>query len=179
MEVLHQRDNEKFTVDRTVNYKYLSPIGDFVQWKLENEHWDDYNELYHVTRLIEDIKKEQGIWIEIHSIIRNEDVMGVLLILGGEIKAFESKYEIEKENLSLLLKYFHVVDKGKGFGSYWLKSVVFPHYRERGYQQIYVNSSHQDSFPFYERLGSLITAYQQISDNRLYLREGNCFLIRL
>jgi hypothetical protein len=179
MKILYESSNEKFAVDKDFDFAYLSPIGIFVQSKLINKYWDDYNELYHATRLVEGIQKDSSIWMETHSIIKNDDIVGVLLIVGGEIKRLEKKYEIENENHSLLLKYFHIIDKGKGYGSFWLKSVIFPHYKERGYERIYVNSSHKNSFPFYERLGSHISNYEQLSDNSLYQRKGSCFLIKL
>jgi hypothetical protein len=179
MEILHESSNEKFVLDKAFDFAYLSPIGSFVQSKLINKQWDDYNELYHATRLVEGLKKYTKVWVETHSIIRNDDVVGVLLMVGGEIKRLEKKYDIENESQSLLLKYFHIIDKGKGYGSFWLRSVIFPHYRKRGYKRVYVNSSHKDSFPFYERLGSHIANYEQLSDNRLYQRKGSCFLIKL
>jgi hypothetical protein len=101
--------------------------------------------------------------------------IGVLIIVGGDLKKLETKYDIKDD--SLLLKYFHITEKGNGYGSFWLRSVVIPHYRERGFKHIYVNSSHKDSFPFYKRLGSLIATYEQMSDNNLHCREGSCFLI--
>jgi hypothetical protein len=177
MEVLLERENEKFVFDTAFDIKYLSPVGHYVQWKLENNHWDDYNELFHVAKLVEDLKKHADVWFDTHCLFRNNRIIGVLLIVDGDLKKLETKYEIKDK--SLLLKYFHIVDKGNGYGSFWLKSVIIPHYKQKGYQQIYVNSSHPDSFPFYNRLGSLIANYEQMSDNHLYRRKGRCFLINL
>src|SRR5665647_3323361 len=147
MEVLLERENEKFVFDTAFDIKYLSSVGHYVQWKLENNHWDDYNELFHVAKLVEDLKKHADVWFDTHCLFRDNRIIGVLLIVDGDLKKLETKYEIKDK--SLLLKYFHIVDKGNGYGSFWLKSVIIPHYKQKGYQQIYVNSSHPDSFPFY------------------------------
>lgn len=179
MEVLLERGHERFVLDKKFDFKYLSPIGYYVQWKLESNNWDDYNELYHATKLIEHLKKDANLWFDTHALIRNDSILGVLLIVGGKIKSLENKYPIEKEDQSLLLKYFHIIEKGKGHGSFWINDVVIPYYREKGYKHIYVNSSHQASFPFYKRLGSFITSYVQMSDHYLHEREGNCFSISL
>jgi len=174
-EVILERNNEKFVVYKTFYIKYMSPINRYVQWKLETNHWDDYNELFHATKLAEDLKKYPDVWFDTHCLLRDDQIFGVLLIVGGHLKKLEAKYVIEEK--SLLLKYFHIADKGRGYGSYWLKSVILPHYKQKGYQHIYVNSSHKDSFPFYMRLGSMIATYEQMSDNNLYFRAGCCFLI--
>ena len=177
MEVLFERKNEKFAIARSFDIKYLAPIGRYVQWKLENNHWDDYNELYHATRLTQDLKTYSDIWFDTHYLYRDDLIIGVLLIVGGNVGKLETKYDIEEE--SLLLKYFHIADKGLGYGSFWIKSVIIPYYKQKGFKQIYVNSSHKDSFPFYKRLGSLIANYERMSDNNLYPREGCSFLINM
>lgn len=177
MEVLLERNSEKFVLQKKFDITYLSPVGHYVQWKLENNLWDDYNELYHATKLTEDLKKQPNVWFDTHCLYRDDLITGVLLIVGGDVKKLETKYGIKDK--SLLLKYFHIIDKGNGYGSFWLKSVILPYYKLKGYQHIYVNSSHPDSFPFYKRLGSSIANYEQMSDNRLYRREGSCFLLNL
>lgn len=85
-----------------------------------------------------------------------------MLIVGGNIAHLEAKYSIENEEKALLLKYFHIVEKGKGCGSFWLNSVILPYYKSKGYLNLYVNSSHPDSFPFYFRLGTKIVDYTKV-----------------
>jgi hypothetical protein len=177
MDVLFDRNREKFVLNTAFDIKYLSPVGHYVQWKLENNQWDDYNELYHATCLCEKLKKQPHVWFDTHCILRDDLIIGVLLIVGGNLRELETKYHIEDK--SLLLKYFHITDKGNGYGSFWLNSVIIPHYRQKGYQHIYVNSSHNDSFPFYKRLGSLISNYETMSDNNLFCRQGQSFLINI
>ncbi|MBC6611552.1 hypothetical protein H8B15_11490 [Hymenobacter sp. BT507] len=179
MQVLSHRNTEEFVVYKEFNYTYLTPINKYVQGKLEENRWDDYNELYHAIKLVETVQRAPDLWMETHCLIRQETILGVLLILGGEIDKIETKYPIPNKNNSLLLKYFHIIEKGKGYGSHWLNSVVLPYYKERNYKQIYINSSHVNSFPFYQRLGSQIIDYQQSSDNGLYQRQGKSFLITL
>ncbi|HEY3389520.1 MAG TPA: hypothetical protein VGK38_08125 [Prolixibacteraceae bacterium] len=177
MEVLFERGDATFVFDKEFDIKYLSPVARYVQWKLENHRWDDYNEFFHAVRLIEDLKLDRDVWFDTHCLLRDNLVTGVLLIVGGDLKKLETKYEIKDK--SLLLKYFHIVDKGNGNGSFWLKSVIIPHYKQRGYKHIYINSSHPDSFPFYKRFGSSVATYEQASDNNRYRRQGRCFLINI
>ncbi len=179
MLLLAEKEDLRFLVDTNFDIKYLSPVQKYVQWKLENNKWDDYNELYQASKMIERLKTQENIWMETHLLLKNEAITGVLLIVGGEIKKLENKYSVEDQEHSLLLKYFHIVDKGKGLGSYWLKSVILPYYEGKGFRQIYLNSTHPDSFPFYKRLGSVISQYEQPSDNNLFKRLGNSFLINI
>lgn len=179
MQVLHQRANEEFIVDQNFHYEYFAPIGSFVQWKVATQQWDDYNELYHATRVVEALKREPGVWMETHLLRRDQQLIGVLFILGGELTRVEQKYPIANEPQAVLLKYFHIIDKGKGYGHYWLTAVLFPYYKARGYSTLYASSSHAPSFPFYQRLGAEIARYQQPSDNECYTRQGRCFAMAL
>ena len=104
MELLLERDTIRFYIDRTLDIKYLSPIQSYVQWKLERNNWDDYNELYHASRLIERLKTHPDIWFDTHVLLKDNSIIGVLLIVGGKIRKLEKKYEIENEDHSLLLK---------------------------------------------------------------------------
>jgi hypothetical protein len=177
--VLQQQANKEFIVDTNFQVSYLAPIGRFVQWKLESDQWDDYNELYHASHFLASIKREPRVWLETHLIRRDNAVLGVLFIMGGELQKVETKYQIDNEQQAIILKYFHIIEKGKGYGNQWLKAVIFPHYKARGYRKLYTSSSHESSFPFYARLGSEIAHYQQISDNKYYERQGRCFVVTL
>lgn len=178
MSVLYKEGNLKYEVVSHFEHRFLDPVQQYVSWKLNNE-WDDYNEFYHATQLMENLKKTKNVWFDSHTLTKEGKLKGFLLIVGGKITSLEDKYTIQKEEESVLLKYFHIVEKGKGYGSFWLKSVILPHYSSRGFKNLYVNSSHPDSFPFYSRLGSKIADYTKASDNGLYQRSGNSFLINL
>jgi len=179
MDILREEKSAQYCCSKNFSYEYFTPISRFVHLKIEQNIWDDYNELYHAVNLVEKLKMEPGIWFDTHWIVQDENITGVMVIVGGNIKTLEKKYVIENENDSLLLKYFHIVDKGKGYGSFWLGSVIIPYYKSKGYRNIYVNSSHEKSFPFYKRFGSVIATYERMSDNGLFKREGNSFLIRI
>ncbi len=178
MDLLYTAQNLKFYLDKTFSIKHLIPIQRYVQWKLENDKWDDYNEFYHATNFMEIIKSCNEIWLDSHLLSRNDKITGVLFIIGGEISKLEKINSCKEEMGSLLLKYFHIEEKGHGYGSLWLKSVIIPYYKEKGYNQIYVGSSHVESFPFYSRLGTKISEYEKLSDNNLNKRIGNRFLIK-
>lgn len=179
MKLLYNEKEINFYLDKKFNIKYLLPIHRYVQWKIENDKWDDYNELYHASKFIENINNFSNVWIDSHLFFKNDIIIGVLFIVGGNIKRIENKISFEDEAQSLLLKYFHIIEKGNGYGSLWLNSIVFPYYKKLGYDKIYVNSSHIDSFPFYNRLGEKIFDYEQKSDNEINIRKGNQFLIKL
>ncbi|MDR7131634.1 hypothetical protein J2X69_003998 [Algoriphagus sp. 4150] len=179
MVVLKKTDKLTFSFSKSFDIKFLAPISSYVDWKLSNGYWDDYNELFHVAKLVDSLLNNPELWFDTHTIIKNNIVVGVLLIVGGKISKMENKYEIIDEKHSLLLKYFHVVEKGKGIGSHWIKNVIIPYYKNQGYNQIYVNSSHPKSFSFYRNFGKLIATYEQNSDNKLFKRTGECFKIEL
>ncbi|GAA5024848.1 hypothetical protein GCM10011506_08740 [Marivirga lumbricoides] len=173
------------TKENKVNFKLYSnfenrlflPIGKYVNWKLVN-NWDDYNELYHAIKYIESLNKIDEVWYEIHTIEEKEEIKGVVTIVGGNLNKLGIKSFINEED-TLLLKYFHIVEKGKGYGSYWLKSIIIPYYSERGYNKIQVSSSHPKSFDFYRKIGTEIENYTKKSDNKLYERKCKSFLISI
>ena len=177
MRIIGRKDELNFVLYNSFESRLFSPIGKYVSWKLENM-WDDYNELYHAVRYIEDLKSRNGIWYEIHTLERNKEIKGVLTIVGGDIPAIESEKRLDLEN-TLLLKYFHILEKGKGHGSYWLNSIVLPHYSEKGFSNIHVSSSHPKSFDFYKKIGAELNSYTKMSDNGLYERKCKSFLINI
>ena len=65
--------------------------------------------------MIEDLKKDPEVWVDTHTLLRNNAVLGVLLIVVYKITRWEHKYEIVKEESTLLLKYLHIMYKGKGY----------------------------------------------------------------
>lgn len=177
MKTIGTREDIQFVLHHKFDPKLYLPIGAYVNWKLENE-WDDYNELFHALKYIESLKELAGVWYEIHTLEKEQEVRGVLTIVGGELEQLGMEQELDTST-TLLLKYFHLIDKGKGYGSYWLTSVIIPHYAARGFQSISINSSHPKSFPFYEKVGSEINSFTRKSDNQLYERRCKTFLISL
>ncbi|MEM8901488.1 MAG: hypothetical protein AAGC85_25485 [Bacteroidota bacterium] len=177
MKIIGTREDIQFVLHNTFDPKLYLPISAYVNWKLENE-WDDYNELFHAIKYIQDLRNLEGIWYEIHTLEKDHEVRGVLTMVGGVLEKLGMEQGLDTST-TLLLKYFHLIDKGKGYGSYWLTSVIIPHYTARGFQSILVSSSHPKSFPFYEKLGTETNSFTKTSDNQLYERRCKTFLISL
>ena len=93
MHLLAAKEDIRFLVDTNFDIKYLSPVQKYVQWKLENNKWDDYNELYHASKMIELLKTHENIWLETHLLLKNKVITGVLMIVGGEIKKTEKQIQ--------------------------------------------------------------------------------------
>lgn len=179
MTILNTNNNIDYIYQKDFNIQFLIPVASYVQWKLENEGWDDYNEFFHASRIIYQYIHAENVSLDSHIAQSNGEIIGCLFIVKGKINQWEDKYKIENEKKSLLLKYFHIADKGKGIGSYWLNHVILPYYKDQGFLNVYVNSSHPFSFPFYTRIGSKLTEYQTDSDNQLFQRKGKCFSIKI
>ncbi|MBL3656353.1 hypothetical protein [Fulvivirga sediminis] len=169
-------EGENFVIYKAFDSRLFSPIGKYVNWKLENS-WDDYNELYHAINYIESLKNLEGIWYEIHTIEKDGDIKGVVTIVGGDL----NKLRVDKADAknTILLKYFHIIEKGKGYGSYWLKSVIMPYYYDQGFREILISSSHPKSFNFYNKIGEEVDTYYKTSDNGLYERISKTFVVRM
>ncbi len=174
MELISTNGGVNFVLYKTFNSSLFLPIANYVNWKLQHD-WDDYNELYHAIQYIEKIKRIDDVWFEVHTLEKKGEIRGVLTIVGGAIAQLEGgAFDPEK---TVLLKYFHIVEKGKGYGSHWLNKVVMPYYSERGILDIIVTSSHPKSFNFYGKIGVEIRKYSKKSDNELYDRLGKAFLV--
>ncbi|UII21355.1 hypothetical protein [Fulvivirga ligni] len=177
MNIIHQNGTETYALHEEFQASLFQPIAKYVEWKLKND-WDDYNELYHAIRFIESIKEKLGIWFHIHTIKREGEIIGVLSVVGGKIKEIE-KHLPQEEQKTVLLKYFHIADKGKGYGGYWLNHVLIPYYADLGFEYIQLGSSHPKSFSFYGKLGSEISSSEKESDNHLFKRQVKAFLISI
>lgn len=175
MTLLGTKEDAHFMLHTDFNSEFLLPIGQYVNWKLLN-NWDDYNELYHAVQFIVTIKDVDGVWFETHTIEKDEAITGVIIMVGGNVNQVEPNGDLE-EKQTLLLKYFHIVDKGKGLGTYWLNSVIKPHYADRGFRHILVSSSHPQSFNLYGKIGKEVRTFTKQSDNGLFTRLCKSFLI--
>lgn len=179
MEILLQDNELVYCMTSDFKEKYLLPVQAYVSWKLENDSWDDYNEFFHALRFFSSVRQEQNVWVHTHLILRQEEILGVVFILGGALSQIEQRYQIEEEDHALLVKYFHIREKGKGIGTDWFQKLLIPYYRNKRFKRIYLSSSHQQSFPFYQRLGTPIAEYESLSDNGQSLRKGRSFCILL
>ena len=171
-----------FWVSDTFSGTLLVPILKNMLVKAE-AGWDDYNEAYHCCRLIETVKENPGLTMEFHSLRRGRNVLGVCLVTHGRIEGplfFPEGFQPpEKPEQILVLNYFHIAPEGRGNGEHWLRDLILPHYREKGYEALYVKSSHPRAFSLYTRLGQPVGEYLSNSDNGLYTRPGKLFRIPL
>lgn len=177
MKVLGEKEDARFVLHTDFKSEFLLPIGQYVNWKLLN-NWDDYNELYHAVQFLVTIRDIDGVWFETHTIEKDEAIRGVIIMVGGKVKQVEPYCDLE-EKYTLLLKYFHIVDKGRGLGTYWLNSIIKPHYADKGFRHILVSSSHLQSFNFYEKMGKEVRTFTKHSDNGLFIRLCKSFLISI
>jgi hypothetical protein len=175
---LFKDQDHTFYLSKEFKPEFLEPIGKFVLWKIKNQ-WDDYNELYHATAFFEKVKTNKELWIDSHLMMKNDELVGVAFIIGGNIQNIDYRIEIYEERKSLLFKYFHILEKGKGYGTKWLSKIIIPYYQNLGYQSIYVTSSHLKSFALYEKYGHCLDEYTMQSDNKLFERKGKMFEIGL
>lgn len=167
-----------YCISKEFKIEYLAPVGEFVMWKLKNE-WDDYNELYHSTIFFEKVRANKELWIDSHLMLKDSKLIGIGFIIGGDIQSIENRIEIQHERKSLLFKYFHIIEKGKGLGTKWFSKVIFPYYKNLAYHDIYIASSHPKSFSFYEKFGIGIADYKLFSDSKINERVGRIFKVDL
>lgn len=174
---LGKKGDVTFFMHTSFKNSFLLPIGHYLNWKLKYD-WDDYNELYHCHQFIEEVQSKDGVWLESHTVEKADDIIGVLLIVGGELHRLSNSIDIDPTT-TVLLKYFHIIDKGNGYGTYWIKQIIIPYYRNKGLKTIFISSSHEKSFPFYERLGKEVSTFVKNSDNGRYVRKCKSFYISL
>ena len=158
--------------------QFLEPVGKYVLWKLKI-CWDDYNELFHAAAFFEKVNRDKTIHIDSHLMFKKSELSGVVFILSGNLRSIEQRMQIKDEQYALLLKYFHIVEKGRGYGMTWLNEVILPYYNSKSFTRIYLASSHPDSFRFYEKFGCAIGEYYSKSDNQLFVRQGKYFMLEL
>jgi len=178
MKTLLAKDDREYSMREGFNVQAAIPVLKYVGWKIENGVWDDYNEFFHLCQFVEKVTSADC-WVHTHTLTRSGIQTGVLLVVGGKVSKLHSISPVEDEPHTLLLKYFHMSEKGKGLGSAWLTSVVFPYYRSLNYRSMLVSSSHPASFRFYERLGKPVASFTKASDNGTQTRTGRCFEITL
>ena len=100
------------------------------------------------------------------------------MIVGGDIDTIVGEPDYQPDKNSLVIKYFHIVERGLGLGQLWMKSVLMPYYQKIGYDRFSVGSSHPMSFKFYEKLGAKqIHTCEKESDHGLLTREVKVYRI--
>lgn len=181
MEIIDQRSGYVFGVAKEFEGRFLAPIIANLLAKSQNG-WDDYNEVYHCTGLIEKVKARPDITMDFHVMERDEDCLGIALVsrgeIGSEIFFADKKIIDEPLEASIVLNYFHVAPSGRGNGEKWLEKIM-DYYQKKGFRFLFLKSSHPQAFSLYRRHGKPIGEYTGSSDNGLYQRTGRIFKILL
>ena len=166
--------------------KYLYPVKKYVQEKVDNNMYDDWNELEHTTKWIEKILKSicenRGDVLEIYYLKDDEKIIGVIFCLSGSnnLREFLQKNDIEQTDGKVAqLSCFHILKAYRGIGKKGLQDVVLKDLKEQGFEKVYIKSSHNKASSLYDKLGTIIGNYISISDNKLYKRYGNIYRIDL
>ncbi|OOM80199.1 hypothetical protein [Clostridium sp. BL-8] len=181
MEIISEINGINFGISKEFKSEYLSPIIQNLQFKAENE-WDDYNEVYHCCKLIEDVKNNKNMNMDFHIMRKDEKCLGIALVSSGIIDYkmfFKEPIYIDEDNKEILIfNYFHISKEGRGNGELWLKKII-QYYKYKNYKAIYLKSTHPKVFSMYNRLGIEIGEYSTFSDNKLLERKGKIFKIIL
>ena len=181
MEIINSANGICFEVSKEFQSQYLTPIIQNLLFKAENQ-WDDYDEVYHCSRLIQGVKKNKDMNMDFHIMKKDEKYFGIALITSGKIDYslfFKEQIDIEeKDNEVLIFNYFHISKEGRGKGEAWFKNII-KYYNKKNYKAIYLKSSHPKVFSMYTRLGKQIGQYSSKSDNNLFERRGKIFKISL
>jgi hypothetical protein len=182
LKILSKFNDNEFSISSEFNSNYLIPIIKNLLFKAKNE-WDDYDEVYHCCRLIEEVKTKKDMNMEFHIMKKEGEHLGIALANTGLLDLnvfFKEPIQIEEDIQDILiLNYFHICEDGRGNGEKWLRDVIMPYYRTKRYRAIYMKSSHPRAFSMYTRLGYEIGGYISYSDNTLFKREGKVFKIPL
>ena len=166
--------------------KYLFPVKEYCNEKINNNMYDDWNELEHTTKWIKEIlnslKENKKDVLDIYFLKDNEEVIGVIFSLSGSnlIKKFFEENNIASTSKQIAqLSCFHIIKKYRGIGKKWLESEVLKDLKEQGIEEVYIKSSHNKALSLYDRIGSRIGNYIGISDNKIYQRLGYIYKINL
>ncbi len=181
MEIIDRRAGFVFGVTAKFEGRFLTPIIENLLVK-SRQDWDDYNEVYHCSKLIEKVKARPDITMDFHVLEHDHDCLGIALVSHGKIDSdvFFSDRNIidERVDLTIVLNYFHIALQARGNGEKWLR-MIMEYYRNKGYRFLFLKSSHPLAFSLYQRLGEPVGQYSGSSDNGLYQRNGRIFKILL
>lgn len=181
MEIIDRRADLVFGISGEFEGRFLAPVIENLLLK-SKQGWDDYNEVYHCTGLIEKVKARPDITMDFHVMEQDHDCLGIALVSHGDISSdifFPNRGIVdEPEDLTVVLNYFHIAPRGRGNGEKWLKKIL-AYYQKKGYRFLFLKSSHPQAFSLYQRLGEPIGEYSGSSDNGLYQRTGRIFKIEL
>ena len=180
--ILFENKELKYFVADHFKSDMLVPITRNLLSKVENE-WDDYDEVYHCCQLIETVANSPEMKMDFHFIRNGQQTVGVGLVTYGVIDMhafFPESFTVDEPVEGMLIfNYFHISAEIRGTGEHWLRDIILPYYKEKGFASLYVKSSHPKVFSLYDRLGQCVGEYSSKSDNDLYVRQGKIFRIGL
>lgn len=166
--------------------KYLNPVKEYGNEKINNNMYDDWNELEHTTKWIEkildSIKEKNNDILDIYYIKDNDKIIGVIFSLSGSnlIKEFLKENNISSTSKKIAqLSCFHIIKDYRGIGKKWLEREVLKDLKEQEIEEVYIKSSHNKALSLYDRIGTKIGNYIGISDNKIYQRLGYIYKINL
>ena len=144
--------------------------------------WDDYDEVYHCSRLIHAAERRPNLHMLFHTLRRDCRVAGLCLATRGAVDDplfFPPGCAPVRPGRAAVLNYFHIAPWARGVGEHWLRDVILPHCAGLGAEAAYVKSSHPRVFSLYRRLGAEVGSYTASSDNGIFSRPGKLFRIPL
>jgi hypothetical protein len=179
--IINQTNDINFEITNEFKSEYLAPIIKNMLYKAVNE-WDDYNEVYHCCKLIENVRNNKNMKMDFHIMKKDDKCVGIALVSSGILDYslfFKEPVSISEEAQDVLIfNYFHISQEGRGNGETWFKNII-QYYKSKHYKAIYLKSSHPKVFSMYNRLGTEIGEYSSCSDNNLFHRKGKIFRIAL
>lgn len=168
--------------------KFLFPVNQFCQEKIQKGMYDDWNEAAHTEDWLKNVlfSLRNGGEDKLSVYYREENgvVIGALFVLTNStimVSAFAKDGIVLDPQTSAHVTCFHVLRayRGKGLGSAWITGEIFDDLREQGITEVYIKSSHHLALSLYEKLGTKIGNYISVSDSKLYQRYGYIYRIEL
>lgn len=166
--------------------KYLYPVKEYVQEKIDNNIFDDWNEHDHSMKWLKScldlIYQNSDIVLDIYYLEDNKKVIGVIFALSGnkDMLNFFKENNIETNSKKVAqLSCFHILKDYRGIGKKWLQNEVLKDLKKQEIEEVYIKSSHNKALNLYNSLGILVGNYIGISDSKLYQRYGYIYKINL
>ncbi|MFT4303197.1 MAG: hypothetical protein ACMXYG_01410 [Candidatus Woesearchaeota archaeon] len=173
-------DSENYTLQNL--QKLLEPIKINTKQKKHDNQWDNYNEYKHANKWLKRITTEKGNFLTIYTYKQQNKLLGIAFTCEGIIlHDFINKYKLKPNNLSKTTKFgpFHIIKSARGVGTKWMTEIIFPYLKKRGFNEIFIETSHKKAFSLYQRLGKEVAEYTKSSDNGKLIRKGKVFKIIL
>lgn len=168
--------------------KYLSPVIKYGEEKQRKSMADDWDELKHTLRWLEQtleaIDRDEGDVLDIYYLEQDAQIIGTLFMLSNSKslkKILTADGVFPPTDHIAQLTCFHIIEthRGHGVGRQWIEDEIFSDLKKRGIQKVYIRSSHHQALRLYQKLGTVAGNYIGVSDHGLYQRYGYIFEIDL